>query len=90
MFCNCIKKRLSDKIEILSFKQQCVVLSDTEDVFTRRMVLLPYVLCSGIVTYVCVPAGVNNLLINWATCVAESLGFHAFINIATGVFLMNV
>jgi len=65
-------------------------LSDTEDVFRRQMVGLSYVLCSGIVTSVCVQAGVNNLLINEATCDAESLGLHAFINMTIGVLFVNV
>ena len=54
------------------------------------MVGLSYVLCSGIVTSVCVQAGVNNLLINEATCDAESLGLHAFINMTIGVLFVNV
>ena len=46
---------------------------------TREMVLHSYVLCSDIVTFLCDQAGVNNLLINEATCGAKSLGLHAFI-----------
>ena len=64
MFSNCIRKCLSDRMKILSFEYQCVVLSNTEEVFTRQMVRLSYVLCSGIVTPVCVQPGVNNFLIN--------------------------
>lgn len=52
------------------------------------MVRLSYVLCSGIVTSVCVQAGVNNLLINEATCGTEGLGLHLFINMTVG-FICN-
>jgi hypothetical protein len=65
-------------------------LSGTEGVFTRQMVCLSCILCSGVVTSVCVQAGVNNLLIKETTYGAESLGLHAFINMTIGVLFMNV
>jgi hypothetical protein len=54
------------------------------------MVRLSLALCSGIVTSVCVQAGVTNLLINEATCGVESLGLHAFFKMTIGVLFMNV